>query len=119
MSATRRVSLAALVAAQQDFDGRQVIVNGTLHTFDEPRHYWIENDKPDRVALMGAGDLSGRVGEDVEVHGRFHYDRYKGRRVQVSKIERKPEVELVITPHGLPQCQQVSKLRVGFSATSA
>jgi len=88
--AAQQVSLAALVAAQQEFDGRRVIVNGTLRTFDEPRHYWIENGRPDRVALTGAGDLSGRVGEDIEVHGRFHYDRHKGRRLQVSKIERKP-----------------------------
>ena len=83
----QEVSLAALVAAQQDFDGRRVIVNGTLRTFDEPRHYWIENEKPERVALTGAGDLSARVGEDIEVHGRFHYDRQKGRRVEVSKVE--------------------------------
>jgi len=82
----QQVSLAALAVAQQDFDGRRVIVTGTLRTFDEPRHYWIENDKLDRVALKDAGDLSGRVGENIEIHGRFHYDRKKGRRVYVSKI---------------------------------
>jgi hypothetical protein len=82
----QQTSLSALAAAQQDFDGRQVIVSGTLRTFAEPRHYWIENDKLDRVALEGGDNLAGRVGDVVEVHGRFHYDRREGRRLFVTKL---------------------------------
>jgi hypothetical protein len=48
-----KTTLSALSEIQKDFDGRQVIVSGTLRTFDTPRHYWIENDALDRVALEG------------------------------------------------------------------
>ena len=81
-----RTSLPALTAAQLDFDGRFVVVSGTLRTFDSPRHYWIENDALDRVALEGAGELAPHVGQTVEVSGIFSYDRNVGRRIEVKEL---------------------------------
>jgi hypothetical protein len=80
-------TLSALKAAQDDYDGRAVIVSGTLRTFDDPEHYWIENTALDRVALEGATDLAGRVGRTVEVRGTFRYDRDEGRRIRVRSLK--------------------------------
>ena len=85
-----RTSLSALTASQADFDGRQVVVSGTLRTFDSPRHYWIENEALDRVALEGGGELAPHVGHTVEVSGIFSYDRNAGRRIEVQALRTLP-----------------------------
>jgi hypothetical protein len=72
--------------AQKDFNGRQVLVSGALRTFATPRHYWIENDALDRVALEGAIDLQPLVGQTVKVRGMFHYDSKAGRRIEVDEL---------------------------------
>lgn len=79
-------SLAALAESQVHFNGRLVRVSGTLRTFDEPRHYWIENEDLDRVALEGRDDLAARVGQDVEVVGTFKYSRNTGRKIEVRQL---------------------------------
>ena len=85
-SAPIRTSLSALSQAQSDFNGRNVIVNGTLRTFEAPKHYWIENDSLDRVALEGVDDLSPWVGQPIEVRGTFFYDLETGRRIEVEEF---------------------------------
>lgn len=85
-SAQITTDLSALSNAQQDFNGQKVIVSGILRTFDSPRHFWIENHSYDRVALHGVGDLAPLLGQQVEVRGRFFYDRESGRRIQVEAL---------------------------------
>lgn len=72
------------------FNGRYIVVSGTLRTFDSPRHYWIENEALDRVALEGAGKLAPLVGQTVEVSGIFIYDRNVGRRIEVKQLRTLP-----------------------------
>lgn len=79
-------TLAVLSDAQSDFDGRRVMVSGTLKTHAEPRHYWIENDSFNRVALETAEDLAPWVGRTVKVRGTFFYDPDRGRRIQVEDM---------------------------------
>lgn len=86
----RETTLSALSAAQKDFNGRRVMVSGTLRTFDTPRHYWIENESLDRVALEGVTNLVPKVGQSIRVQGTFHYDQDKGRRIKVEKILSSP-----------------------------
>ena len=86
-----RTSLSALTAAQLDFNGRSVRVSGTLRTFDAPRHYWIENENLDRVALIGPDELAPLVGQTIEVSGLFVYDPNAGRRIEVEQISTAPE----------------------------
>jgi hypothetical protein len=83
-------TLAALSNAQIEFDGKLVSVNGTLRTFDEPRHYWIENLALNRVALEGDFDLSSKVGQTIKVRGRFFYRAETGRRIEVEEIDPLP-----------------------------
>ena len=84
--APTQTSLSALTASQQDFNGRHIVVSGTLRTFDSPRHYWIENEALNRVALEGADGLAPLVGQTVEVSGIFLYDRNVGRRIEVKQL---------------------------------
>ena len=80
-SAPVKTTLSALSEVQKDFDGRLVMVSGTLRTFDMPRHYWIENDALDRVALEGAINFAPLDSQTVTVRGMFRYDREAGRRL--------------------------------------
>lgn len=89
-SAPTTTSLSALSQAQRDFNGRNVIVSGVLRTFDAPKHYWIENDSFNRVALEGAESLSPWVGQTIEVHGTFFYDVETGRRIEVKAFKPSP-----------------------------
>lgn len=82
-----RTTLSALKAAQLDFHGQHVLVSGTLRTFDSPRHYWIENENRDRVAVVTGDDLAALVGQTVEVSGTFVYDPNAGRRIEVVKLQ--------------------------------
>jgi hypothetical protein len=85
-----RTTLSALTVSQVAYDGREVVVSGTLRTFDDPRHYWIENAALDRVALKSTNDLEPLVGQTVEVSGAFLYDRNEGRRIEVTRLRTLP-----------------------------
>ena len=85
-SAPTKTTLSALSQVQKDFDGRSVMVSGTLRTFDKPRHYWIENDALDRVALEGAINLAPLESKTVTVTGMFRYDSNAGRRIEVDEL---------------------------------
>ena len=80
------VTLEALRAAPNSFDGRSVIVSGTLRAYGEPEHFWIENAALDRVGIEGAENLRALVGWRVEARGTFRYDRTAGRRIEVTAI---------------------------------
>lgn len=85
-----QINLAALREYQGELDGRRVVVSGTVRGFDDPRHYWLENDDLDRVALDGADGLADRVGQTIEVSGVFHYDPDVGRRIEVDQLRSLP-----------------------------
>ena len=85
-SAPVKTTLSALSEVQKDFDGRLVMVSGTLRKFDMPRHYWIENDALDRVALEGSINLAPLVSQTVTVRGMFRYDSEAGRRIEVDEF---------------------------------
>lgn len=85
-----RIDLEELKADQTDLDGVPVVVSGTLRTYEAPRHYWIENESLDRVALEGDEDLAPLVGKTLEVSGVFHYDATRGRRIEVDQLRTLP-----------------------------
>ena len=82
-----KTTLSASSEVQKDFDGSRVIVSETLRTFDTPRHYWIENEALDRVALLeGTINLAPLVSQTVTVRGMFRYDSEAGRRIEVDEL---------------------------------
>lgn len=80
-------SLEVLVAQQSSFDGQRVRTTGTLREFDDPHHVWIEDAGLNRVELQPADGLSDRVGQEVEVVGRFRYQADAGRRIQLESVK--------------------------------
>ncbi len=90
-----QVELATLKNAQNSFNVRQVKISGTLQTFATPRHFWIEDDARNRVALDNQSvsrfyseeELIGLEGKVFEVAGEFRYQSDKGRSIRVATIE--------------------------------
>lgn len=83
---TRDVSLATLAAQEGAYDGTLVRTQGVVRTFVQPRHYWIEDDYPNRVALEPEELVAPLLGQTVRVVGRFNFDERKGRLIRVEEI---------------------------------
>lgn len=81
------VSLAELVADQERLDGQLVVSEGTVHTYDDPRHYWIEDDEVNRVELVPHEVVGELVGARVRVTGRYHYRDDRGRLIEVDDLQ--------------------------------
>jgi hypothetical protein len=81
------VSLAELVAEQDAHDGSTVIAEGVVQTFDEPRHYWIEDAEQHRVELFPPELVEDLVGLRIRVTGRFTFQDDRGRGIDVDELE--------------------------------
>lgn len=87
-SGATEVSLANLVNQQNSLDGRAVRTQGVVRTFDEPRHYWIEDEQLNRVSVEPDAAVRDLVGERVEVSGRFTVSREEGRKIHAQQVNR-------------------------------
>ena len=76
----------ALARSAESFDGRRVTVDGTLRSLPDPRHYWLEDAAPHRVALEPEDGLADRVGARLRVTGRFRYDPERGRWLEIETL---------------------------------
>lgn len=81
------VTLAELVANPTAYDGRTVTVRGRVHSFDDPRHYWLEDDRINRVGLLPSKRIAPHLQRHVQVTGRFSFSRDRGRRITVDHVE--------------------------------
>lgn len=80
------VTLEQVAERPAAFDGRRVVLSGTLRRHDDPRHYWIEDAALHRVAVRFDGKVDAYVGGHVEVRGRFRFDPATGRRVEADAL---------------------------------
>ncbi|MCC5854132.1 MAG: glucose-inhibited division protein B [Idiomarina sp.] len=83
VEAPRDVPLQVLVQEAATLDGRMVRTNGNLRVYEDPRHYWIEDDNFHRIAVMPEHVVSEFVGQQIEVTGRFRASAESGREIQV------------------------------------
>lgn len=81
------VTLETLVELQREYDGERVATSGVLRTYKKPRHYWIEDENLNRVALEPEDKLPALVGRTVRVVGRFSYSPSKGRIITIEHME--------------------------------
>ena len=81
------VTLAELVAEQDRLDGAVVLVEGTVRTYDDPPHSWIEDTEQHRVELFPHEQVTDLAGERVRVEGRFTFDPDRGRGIDVEALE--------------------------------
>ena len=80
------IPLATLVAQQAGYNGQALATTGIVRTFDVPRHYWIEDDDLNRVAIEPDEAVSDYVGERVRVTGHFRADRETGRVLEATEV---------------------------------
>lgn len=80
------VSLATLATQEDAYKGKLVRTRGVVRTFEPPRHYWIEDDHPNRVALEPEELVAPLVGQEVGVVGRFDFNDRKGRVIEIKEI---------------------------------
>jgi len=80
------VSLANLAHTPATYEGRLVATEGVVHGLEDPRHYWIEDEDLNRVALLPEDQAADHVGEMVRVVGRFHREERGGRQLLISEI---------------------------------
>lgn len=81
------VTLAELVAEQEELDGDVVVAEGIVRTYDDPRHYWIEDADLNRVEIVPEAAIASHVGARVQVEGRFTFREDEGRRISVDRVE--------------------------------
>lgn len=84
------VSLETLVDMQVEYNGERVATRGVVRTYEKPRHYWIEDDKLNRVALQPEDQLPALVGRTVRVVGKFSYSPSTGRIITIEHMELEP-----------------------------
>jgi hypothetical protein len=81
------VALVDLVLDQDTYDGELVTTQGVVRTYDEPRHYWIDDGDQNRVELVPQDEVSSYLGDRIEVTGRFTFRDEEGRRIAVDDLE--------------------------------
>lgn len=91
-SAPATVTLAELVAGQEDYGGRLVETRGVVRRFGEAEdattlHYVVEDEMANRVALRPNDVAERYAGEDVVVVGSFRYREQEGRSIEIERIE--------------------------------
>lgn len=98
----RNVSLAELVAEHEAHDGSLVTVEGTVQTYDQPRHYWIEDADQHRVELFPPELVEDRIGHRIRVTGRFTFIDDRGRGIEIDDLDvlSEPPVALASPIHG-------------------
>ncbi len=80
------VTLEELADAQDVYDGQNVIAEGLVQTFDDPRHFWIEDPQQHRVELLPMSLVEDFVGQRLRVTGTFTFRDDEGRRIQISEL---------------------------------
>ncbi|MCH8553266.1 MAG: glucose-inhibited division protein B [Natronospirillum sp.] len=84
-------SLEQLVAHQSGYAGRDVRTTGVVRSFDDPLHFWIEDDELNRVAIEPEDRVADHVGQRVQVTGTFISSADSGRIIRAEQVERLPE----------------------------
>lgn len=86
----REVTLPVLVSQAEQFDGAKVATQGTVRHFDEPLHYWIEDEELNRAEIFPHDEIAPYLGMTVRVVGDFKYSPTQGRRLMLEHVEPVP-----------------------------
>lgn len=78
--------LRALAAEPESYQGSLVATSGVVRGFDDPEHYWIEDEALNRVALAPMETARDHLGQRVQVVGTFHYDPGRGRWLEIRAV---------------------------------
>lgn len=87
---TQAVPLDDLVRFAERYDGQRISTSGVVRTHDTPEHYWIEDDKLNRVEVRPMARVEDLVGKTIRVQGAFSYSRDTGRVIRAEEVVRSP-----------------------------
>lgn len=88
------VTLAELVANQEDFDDRLVEATGIVRRFGPAEgasrlHYVVEDERANRVAIVPNHIAERYTGQEVTVAGFFHFGEEEGRRIEITRVDQR------------------------------
>lgn len=82
------VPLPVLANEPAAHDGRRVATQGVVRHFEEPLHYWIEDEDLHRVEIFPHDEIAPHLGEAVRVEGAFEFSPSEGRRLTLERVTR-------------------------------
>ncbi|WP_301583843.1 hypothetical protein [Halomonas alkaliantarctica] len=85
---TVTVPLTILANNPTAFDDNQIVTHGVVRHFNDPLHYWIEDEHLNRVEVFPHQQIAPFLGDVVEVEGRFQFSSHEGRRLTLARVER-------------------------------
>ncbi|MGQ7289732.1 hypothetical protein ACUN7Z_19505 [Vreelandella venusta] len=87
---TVTVPLPMLVNNPAAFDNRQIVTQGVVRHFNDPIHYWIEDEELNRVEILPHQEIAPYLDEGVEVEGQFHFSPHEGRWLILTRVDQLP-----------------------------
>ncbi|CAM3317620.1 hypothetical protein [Halomonas lysinitropha] len=82
------VPLPVLVNNPEAHDDSRVATRGRVRHFEDPLHYWIEDEDLNRVEIFPHERIAPHLGEAVRVEGHFRFSVSEGRRLTLEHVER-------------------------------
>ena len=82
------VPLPVLATQPAAHDDSRVATQGVVRHFEDPLHYWIEDEDLHRVEVLPHARIAPYLGEAVRVEGRFRFSPTEGRRLTLERVER-------------------------------
>jgi len=82
------VPLPVLAEQPAAHDDSRVATQGVVRHFDDPLHYWIEDEDLHRVEIFPHERIAPYLGEAVRVQGHFRFSPTEGRRLTLQSVER-------------------------------
>lgn len=89
-TASSEVPLPVLVNQSAAYDGERVATQGVVRHFDDPLHYWIEDEDLHRVEIFPHASIAPHLGDEVRVVGVFSLGESGGRSMEVEDVEAIP-----------------------------
>lgn len=81
------VAVAELSAHPHAYDGKTVRARGIVRSFNQPLHYWLEDERVNRIGLSPNELISPHLDREVSIVGTFSFSRERGRRIEITRIE--------------------------------
>ncbi len=81
------VPLPVLANEPSAHDGSRVATQGVVRHFEEPLHYWIEDEDLHRVEIFPHDTIASHLGERVRVVGHFAFSPEEGRSLTIDSVE--------------------------------
>lgn len=87
------VPLAVMANNPAAHDETRVATQGVVRHFEDPLHYWVEDEDLHRVEIFPQEMIAPHLGEEVRVEGHFRFSTSEGRRLTLESVTPVAEIE--------------------------